>query len=212
MKKRIFLMMAFALCTAMCFAEEPVTESAKRKAITGFSGGMMIHTGWASGTQQLGANNYNARGMVYGIGGALRLHSGKYLRFGTEGYTSNLPQKNRPLASSGSYLKASWGGLLIDGCYPIGRFTPYAGVTVVCGGHRTLLYEGDDRGAVQGTAFLRKGMFVGFDPFIGCDFAVTDVMRLTLKIDCLQGWGVGKTAGVRLPIGPRIFFGFMFTH
>ena len=172
----------------------------------------MLHAGWVTGTQHVGTTTYRADGLTRGIGGALRFHVGDYFRFGTEGFTSNLPQKNRPLADSGSYLKASWGGLLVDGCYPVGRFTPYAGVTVVAGGHRTLLYEGVDTGAVPGTAYLRKGMFVGFDPFIGCDFALDHRIHLTLKIDCLQGFGVGKSAGVRLPVGPRVFFGFMFCH
>ncbi len=210
--KRTFLTLAFLLCSMLCFAEEPTTEAPKSKAITGYSGGMMIHAGWISGSQKVGTGSYKADGMVYGIGGAIRFHVGNHFRFGTEGYTSNLPQKNRPMASSGSYLKASWGGLLVDGCYRIGRFIPYAGVTVLAGGHRTLLYQGEDKGKEQGTAYLNKGVFVGFDPFIGCDFAVTEALRLTLKVDCMQGWGVGKTAGTRLPIGPRVFFGFMFCH
>lgn len=212
MIKRLLAVAAVVLSATLCFAEGTEDNTPKRKAITGYSGGMMIHSGWISGSQKVGTGTYKADGMVYGIGGAIRFHVGNHFRFGTEGYTSNLPQKNRPMASPGSYLKASWGGLLVDGCYPIGRFYPYAGVTVLAGGHRTLLYEGEDKGLYQGTAYLNKGVFVGFDPFIGCDFAVTKALRLTLKVDCLQGWGVGKTAGTRLPIGPRVFFGFMFCH
>lgn len=210
--KRMLALVALLMSVTLSFAQEATSEEPKSKRITGYSGGMMIHSGWITGSQKIGEGVYDAKGMVYGIGGAIRFHAGNHFRFGMEGYVSNLPQTKEPMASSGSYLKASWGGLLVDGCYPIGRFTPYAGVTVLAGGHRTLLYQGEDTGTIQGTAYLNKGLFVGFDPFVGCDYAVTDAFRLTLKVDCLQGWGVGKSAGTRLPVGPRVFFGFMFCH
>ena len=63
----------------------------------GFSGGMMVHTGYLQSNSfdlQTIQGNYittsKVEGMPFGIGGAARLHFGKHLRVGGEGYVSNL--------------------------------------------------------------------------------------------------------------------------
>lgn len=57
----------------------------------GFSGGMMLHSGWVSGGDiNIGGLNQSMRGLPTGIGGALKVRFGEHLRVGTEGYTSAL--------------------------------------------------------------------------------------------------------------------------
>ena len=49
-------------------------ETDKPKVLTGFSGGMMLHTGYLDG--RLPQVGYRAKGAPFGIGGAIRLHIG----------------------------------------------------------------------------------------------------------------------------------------
>lgn len=58
-------------------------------------------------------------------------------------------------------------------------------------------------------AYFHKEPFVAIDPFIGCDYIVSEKLHLTLKIDYLNGIG-GKE--LYLPTGPRAYIGFIFCH
>lgn len=175
----------------------------QHKVLTGFSGGMMVHAGWAT-TPQMPVG-YTASGFVYGIGGVLRLHLGNHLRLGTEGYVSTMPQ--RP---DRSYVKCGWGGLLADVCFKKGRFYPFVGLTVGGGSLSTLLVrDGDPSDWEYETQVLyRKRAFVAVDPFVGCEYALTDFFHLSLKVDCLCGFG----RSLSFPVGPRFYIGAIFYH
>ena len=175
----------------------------EKKLLRGFDGGMMVHTGFLSGN--LDAIGYQAKGAPLGIGGVIRLHLGEHFRIGTEGYVSTLNQRN-----NGSYLKYGWGGLLADVYTVLGRFQPYAGLTLGGGAMTTLLMfeePASEWASIDGTYFHKQG-FMAIDPFVGCDFIVSGPMHLTLKLDYLCALSKSKL----LPHGPRIYIGFIFYH
>ncbi|MBP3425439.1 MAG: hypothetical protein J6K81_01790 [Rikenellaceae bacterium] len=207
MTKHIAAWFVILLTTTLCNAQ---TREHKR-IVTGFSGGVMVHTGWTAGHQPVGSG-FRARGMVYGIGGAARLNLGRIFRVGFEGYVSSQPQGRGRGHDPGSVLRTGWGGLLADAHLRFGRVAPYVGVTLVGGSHSTLLFRGEDDGRQAGVALLARGPFLGLDPFVGCDVHLTNFLTLTFKVDCLQGWGIGKSSGTRLPTGPRLYIGVMFSR
>ena len=176
----------------------------KQSFLRGFDGGMMVHSGFLKGTIE--PISYKASGAPLGIGGVARLHLGDHLRVGGEGYISNLKQKG-----NGSYIKYSWGGLVVDGYFTFGRWMPYAGLTLGGGSATTLLMNetpASEWEPVDNTYYNRKG-FMAFDPYIGCDFIVSQAMHLTLKLDYLHTLSGGRLS---LPMGPRVYFGFLFYH
>ena len=175
----------------------------EKKLVNGFDGGMMIHTGYLSGN--LDAIGYRAQGAPMGIGGVIRLHLGNHFRVGGEGYLSTLNQRR-----NGSYLKYGWGGLLADVYTVLGRFQPYAGLTLGGGALTTLLMFEEPSSAwalIDDTRYHKQG-FMAIDPFLGCDFIVSGPMHLTLKLDYLCALNASKL----LPHGPRIYIGFLFYH
>ncbi len=191
-------LIAAAICLLLAVA---ATSQEKKKVYNGFDGGMMIHTGYLFGT--LDGIGYNAKGAPLGIGGAIRIHLGKHFRLGSEGYVSNLKQK-----SNGSYLKYGWGGILADAYTVIGRFQPYAGVTLGGGAMTTLLMSekpAADWAPVDGTYYHKQG-FMAVDPFIGFDIIVVGPMHLTFKVD----WLCAISKSHLLPGGPRAYLGFLF--
>ncbi len=187
----------------VCLSLVIVVSAQEKKLIHGFDGGMMVHTGYLSG--HLDAIGYDVKGMPVGIGGVARLHVGKHFRVGGEGYISNLSQ-----LGNGSYLKYGWGGLLADVYTVLGRWQPYAGLTLGGGAMTTLLMMENPSSAwapIDGTYYHKQG-FMAIDPFIGCDFIVSGPMHLTLKLDYLCA--ISKST--LLPHGPRIYIGFLFYH
>ena len=64
---------------------------------------------------------------------------------------------------------------------------PYAGLTIGGGVNTNLLMKGDpvpDWEPVD-NAYFNKRAFLAIDPFIGCDYIVSDYFHLTLKADWL---------------------------
>jgi hypothetical protein len=191
------------LLTTFCLLLVLAAPAQEKKPLRGFDGGMMIHTGYLSGS--LDAIGYEAKGAPTGIGGVIRLHLGEHFRFGTEGYVSTLSQRD-----NGSYLKYGWGGFLADFYAVLGRFQPYAGVTLGGGAMTSLLMFEKPATAwapIDGTRYHKQG-FMAVDPFVGCDFIVSGPMHLTLKVDYLCALSDAKL----LPQGPRAYFGFLFYH
>ena len=191
------------ITSALCLLLVTITVAQEKKLLRGFDGGMMIHTGYLSG--HLDAIGYDVKGMPVGIGGVARLHIGPHFRLGGEGYISTLNQ-----LGNGSYLKYGWGGLLADFYTVLGRFQPYAGLTLGGGAMTTLLMLESPSSAwmpINGTYYHKQG-FMAIDPFIGCDFIVSGPMHLTLKVDYLCALSESKL----LPHGPRVYFGFLFYH
>ena len=79
------------LCIAIFLMLTPAfaQETSKPKVLTGFSGGMMLHTGYLDG--QLPQVGYRTKGAPFGLGGTLRLHLGQHWMIGGEGYVSTPP-------------------------------------------------------------------------------------------------------------------------
>lgn len=200
MMKRFLTVLLFI---AICFSG---TAREKDRFIKGFSGGMMLHSGY-----QFGGDNpfgFNPKGATFGIGGVARIHLSEHFRTGFEGYFSTMGLKKE--VKSGSHNKVFWTGALADWCWKFGKFYPYIGATVG-GGMETALYifEGDKHDWIPGTAVLHKQPFFAVDPFIGCDIAVGEALRLTVKTDWLMAI---NNEGLNRPLGPRLYFGFIFAH
>lgn len=163
----------------------------------------MVHTGYLKGNfRQL---DYPVSGMPFGIGGVIRAHLGEHWRIGSEGYVSTLKQ-----SGNGSYIKYGWGGLLGDFYWIIGRFMPYAGLTIGGGASTNLLIMGEKAGdwkPVENTYYNRKA-FLALDPFIGCDYIISEAFHLTLKADWLNCINSDHV----IPSGPRLYLGFIFHH
>ena len=179
----------------------------EKSLIKGFSGGMMIHSGYQTGCDN--PFGYNMQGATFGIGGVARLHLTDHFRTGFEGYVSTLGLKHD--IAKGSHNKIFWTGLLADWYWQKGQFYPYTGITVG-GGMETsyLMFEGSsDDWETEPRAVFRKAGFVAVDPFIGCDIALSDAVRLTFKMDWLLAI---RKDGLNRPFGPRLYVGFIFAH
>ncbi len=195
------LALLFALLLLCCTRAQAQEET---KLIQGFDGGMMLHVGYLTGT--IPAIHYPADGATFGIGGVIRMHLGQHWMIGTEGYVSTMSQLN-----NGSYIKHSWGGLLGEFYWPFKYVMPYCGVTIGGGAQTSLLMFDGDRGDWQQeeATIFHKQSFLAIDPFVGCDFIVSKVLHLTLKIDCLSSI---SNEGLQYPMGPRFYFGVIFYH
>ena len=196
----LFTLILSALFVTVSYAEE-------KKVIKGFSGGMMVH----SGSQFGGDNPYDLdiSSPTFGIGGCAKLHLTKHFRTGFEGYFSTAPIRDQ--LKSGSHNKLFWTGLLADWYWQKGKVIPYIGATLG-GGMETSFYmfEGDkhDWEPEQKTV-LHKQPFFAIDPYVGIEYAVGEALRLTLKADWLLAI---NSDGLNRPMGPRIYFGFIFAH
>lgn len=181
--------------------------AAGNKIYKGFSGGMMVHTGYLNGCDN--PFGYNASGATFGIGGVAKVHLYDHFRVGFEGYFSSMGLKK--YIEKGSFNKLFWTGALADWYWKIGKFYPYIGATAG-GGMETAFYmfEGDKKDwTPEPLAVFNKKPFFAFDPFIGVEYAVGEALRLTLKADYLLA--INKD-GLNRPMGPRIYFGFIFAH
>lgn len=177
------------------------------KFVKGFSGGMMIHSGY-----QYGCDNpfdLNISSPTFGIGGCAKLHLSEHFRTGFEGYFSTAPIKQG--VESGSYNKLFWTGILADWFWQFGKFIPYVGSTLGAGMETAfLMFEGDKHDWVsEGNAVLHKQAFWAIDPYVGVEYAVGKALRLSLKADWLLAF---NGAGLNEPVGPRVYFGFIFSH
>ncbi len=199
--KRILLI--FAMIVLSCGA----SIAQERSLIKGFSGGMMIHSGYQTGCDN--PFGYNMQGATLGIGGVARLHLTDHFRTGFEGYVSTLGLKRN--IEKGSHNKIFWTGLLADWYWQKGKYFPYLGITIG-GGMETsyLMFDGSSKDwQTEGDAVFRKAGFVAVDPFVGCDIALSDAVRLTFKMDWLLAI---RKDGLNKPYGPRLYVGFIFAH
>ena len=198
--KLILTLILSAAMVTIAYAEE-------NKVIKGFSGGMMVHSGYQFG----GDNPYdlNISSPTFGIGGCAKLHLTNHFRTGFEGYFSTAPIKQR--VQSGSHNKLFWTGVLADWFWKHGKFTPYIGGTFG-GGMETsfYLFEGNKHDwELEDKAVLHKQPFFCFDPYVGVEYKVGSALRLTLKADWLMAI---NSDGLNQPCGPRIYFGVIFAH
>lgn len=178
-------------------------------AYNGFSGGMMLHTGYLSvGSIAVGVAPAQAmKGLPMGIGGALKVRFGEHLRVGTEGYASALSY-----GDYGSSLSIGWGGLLVDYLQPLGgRWAVYAGATI--GGGKvenlTLTTEPEVDILPELNTSYRTYAAALLVPFVGVEYSLTERMSLTLKTDYMTPLGRHQ---FDFPEGVRCYVGFMFNH
>ena len=175
--------------------------------IKGFSGGMMVHSGY-----QYGCDNpfgLDISSPTFGIGGCAKLHLSDHFRTGFEGYFSTAPIKQG--VESGSHNKLFWTGVLADWFWQHGKLIPYIGTTLG-GGMETsfFMFEGDKHDWVpEGNTVLHKQPFFAIDPYVGVEYAVGKALRLTLKADWMFAL---NSDGLNEPMGPRVYFGFIFAH
>ena len=179
-------------------------KSSQKKILKGYDGGMLLHTGYLKGT--ISPINYQAKGTTFGIGGLVHLHLGNHFRLGTEGYVSIMNQMHNH-----SFIKIGWGGILGDFYWDCGRVIPYIGLTIG-GGSVTemLMFEGDHTDwEPEKETYFHKEPFLAIDPFVGLQIKLTQVIHINIKVDCLNAIG---SKNLFHPIGPRLYFGFVFNH
>ena len=189
--RRFILIIVSGLLSFCAIAQE-------KKFIKGFSGGMMVHSGYLSGGDN--PHNYYPKGATFGIGGVARLHLTDHFRTGFEGYFSNMGLKKGLV--KGSHNKLFWTGVLADWYWNAGRFYPYVGASVG-GGMETAYYmfEGDSHDWLPETdAVFNKQPFFAVDPFVGCDIALGEALRITVKADLTDLWDRGFTSDSSLHI------------
>ena len=180
--KRILLSIIILFIQITLFAENPE----KKFAFAGYSGGMMVHTGYMKSADFLitdtegNTHRKHIEGMPFGLGGALKFQFGKHFRVGAEGYTTKIVYDKQ-----GSTFRQGWGGILIDGVWQFGKWTPF---TSVCfgGGKVTNLvflktpssnYIADARVASQ-----QYPIFL-FNPSLGLEFSITPKLKLVFKTE-----------------------------
>ena len=184
-----------------------VVVAQENKVIKGFSGGMMVHSGY-----QYGCDNpfgLDISSPTFGIGGCAKLNLSDHFRTGFEGYFSTAPIKKG--VESGSHNKLFWTGVLADWFWQHGKFTPYIGTTLG-GGMETsfFMFAGDKHDwKPEGMTVLHKQPFFAIDPYVGVEYAVGKALRLTLKADWMLAI---NSDGLNRPMGPRVYFGFIFAH
>ena len=202
MKIRTFLTITLlSLCGATAL------HAQDKKLVKGFSGGMMVHSGY-----QYGGDNpfgLDISSPTFGIGGCAKLNFTDHFRAGFEGYFSTAPIKKG--VESGSHNKLFWTGLLADWFWQCGKFIPYIGTTLG-GGMETsfFMFDGDKHDwNAEGMTILHKQPFLAIDPYVGVEYAVGKALRLTLKADWMLAI---NSDGLNKPMGPRVYFGFIFAH
>ena len=198
---KIIITIGLIACAAMSL------NAQEKKVIKGFSGGMMIHSGYQYG----GDNPYGVdiSSPTFGMGGCAKLHFSNHFRAGFEGYFSSAPIKGD--LQSGSHNKLFWTGALADFFWKKGKFVPYVGATVG-GGMETSFYLFDGNKydwEVETKAVLHKEPFFALDPYAGIEYKVGRALRLTLKADWLLAI---NSHGLNQPMGPRLYFGCIFAH
>ena len=196
--KRIALLL---LVVAINFSSQ-AQETDKPKVLNGFSGGMMLHTGYLFG--EMPEIGYTPKGAPFGLGGRICLHLGQHWMAGCEGYVSTLHQLH-----NGSYIRYGWGGVLGAFYWSFKHVVPYGGLTVG-GGSRTtfLMFDGNAHDwQTEKDVYFHKQSFCAVTPFIGCDFIATSFLHVTLKADWLCPIAHGELLA---PNGPRFYVGVLF--
>lgn len=203
-----------ALTVVLLFTLIGLTEAEKTSGnfvYKGFSGGMMLHTGYVYGgrTQLYDMQNTaltveEMRGMPSGLGGAIRFHFGDHWRFGSEGYSTGLNY-----GINHSAISIGWGGALVDYLWGSGKFRPFTGITLGGGSVKnlTLLQDSPLDFITEQAASYRSYPFMALCPFMGLEYSLTQKIHLICKIDYLMNVSSPQEDFVR---GPRFYLGFMF--
>ncbi|MCQ2311351.1 MAG: hypothetical protein MJZ64_06355 [Paludibacteraceae bacterium] len=204
-------------------------EDTKSNGIyTGFSGGMMLHIGYAfakSGDEMFHNGSLENKsgipkgGVTLGIGGALRIHLLDHVHVGVEGGVSTMPLEN------GSSIRNGWGGAICDYYGVAGKAKLFIG-GLIGGGSQSRLFVPKGNEEVQGdevvyNASYTKTPYFLLDPYMGVEFAIAKHIDMLIKLDYMLPIGE-KNTGIHTeksnwrnflaPTGPRLYIGFMFGH
>lgn len=201
-----------------------------KKIFTGFSGGMMIHGGYAFSKTpnelfRNGSLEYSdlsklpRDGFTFGLGGTLRLHLLDHIHIGGEGQMSFMP-----LMSSGSSVRSGWGGAMCDFYATLGIIRPIVGMTVG-GGSVKRVYVPEEaetttggNGMVYNASYTKTPFFL-LDPYIGME-VILGKINLLVRLDYALPFGKDndsitpnvKWSNFITPSGPRLYVGFLFGH
>lgn len=211
---RILLLSICCLMAAIVVAQPDST-----RVYQGFSGGMMLHTGYLFGQEKHAPRDAEGvlcspEGATFGIGGALRVHLWKHLRVGGEGFVSTMNSQLstcRSRLQPGSYVRSGWGGVLADACWRGEHVWTYVGGTLGGGVMRSFyLLEGSEHDwQEEDRAVFHRQPFFMLDPYVGLDWCMTPKVHLTFRLDWLLAL---HERDLLLPTGPRLYVGFMFCH
>ena len=191
MKGKLLIILLFA-CSMCAQAREDIERNS---VYQGFSGGMMLHTGYLFGLDSNAPKTADGRlcspqGALFGVGGALRVHLWKHLRTGFEGFVSTMPSSTtdcKDVLQKGSYVRLGCGGVLADFCWRLDKAWPFIG------------------GVIGGGSM--KGLYI--TPYVGCDYCLTRKVHITFRLDWMLAIHHSELC---MPTGPRLYFGFMFCH
>ena len=184
----------------------------------GYSGGMMLHTGYLFGKNPSAVlpsgESISPQGLTYGIGGSLRVNLMKHLRVGCEGFVSTMKSNVTDMSSvlqSGSYVRIGWGGILADACWRLEKVWPFIGASIGGGAMRSLsVIEGDEADwQPEDLAMLTKQSFGYANPYVGVDWCMTRRIHMTFRMDWMMAFA---KKDLQMPTGPRLYVGFMFCH
>lgn len=171
-----------------CFANCAVLVQGQTKKSTkweygGFSGGMLLHTGYVY-SQRFDievngvAKTFTRQGAPFGLGGRLQFAFGKHLRIGGEGYSSVLYFKNK------SYCQTGWGGILADFIWRKKVVSPFVGFTFGGGTQKTLILSDSFQNQfITENIFYHRFGFLVLTPFVGMEITITPKVRFVLKAD-----------------------------
>lgn len=179
----------------------------------GFSGGMMLHTGYlqSDGFDIVEGDDvmsrHQVKGMPFGIGGTIKFHFGTatdQLRIGMEGYRSSISYDEW-----GSYQSTGWGGLTFDYIRQNKRLKPFVGVNVGGGGNRNhIVHEYLTSSLSSDRLFTyRKYAFVAVTPYLGLEIAFSQKLSFVFKADYLFNVSNPQPD---FASGVRVFLGIIF--
>lgn len=217
MRIKILLLLLLIYSPALLVAEE--TAESKPSVYQGFSGGMMLHSGYLFGVNQAApadasGKSYSLQGAPIGIGGALRVHLWQLLRVGFEGSVSTLHSgmtNQRDRLQTGSYSRIGCGGINADACWRNDKVWPYIGAALGGGSIRSLyIIDGDQADWLpEKETFVNKQSFFYVTPYVGIDYCATRKLHLTFRFDWMLAI---RQSRLIMPTGPRLYVGLMFTH
>lgn len=182
------------------------SEREQKVRYNGFSGGMLVHTGYIKGEsfdiygpQNLFIKEECVEGMVFGLGGRMGFHFNDQWRIGMEGYgTSVCYGENR--------YKIGWGGVNFEYLFhSYHRFSPFVGLTFGGGvAKNTIILEGVSSSDLFSTAVYRENAFLLLNPTVGVEYGLTEKLRLVFKADYMMNLtqkNEGFASGIRYYIG-----------
>ena len=202
--KKIFL---FCNCVIACLPLFAQDTSEKKFSFQGYSGGMMLHSGYLFGGHINLPNtseSVDINGIPFGLGGTLRVHFGKHLRIGMEGYTSTLYYGEQRK----SFVSLGWGGILVDGQWKIKRTTIFCGGTIGGGSVKNVAVRNIiPANSIEQDAVYRKYTIMVATPFVGVEYALTGKIHWITKVDCIVNL-TNKQSD--FATGPRVYTGIVF--